>query len=360
MPGPARPGRSRRAARTASVLAALSVVVTLVAAGTPGGAADDLATVSAAAAAEPSPTPSPTPSPSPSPTPSPSTDPLAAPAGPGAIPGGAGAAPDDARSDAPPAAAPVPAPPAKPAETLTTAGARARKVTDATGDWASFTLLDRRTGKVVGDRRSAEVTFTESTVKAWLAADLLATRARQGTGLTAYETARMTAMIRSSDDNAAAVIWRWLGADNAIRDMIRTCRLQDTRVFHDWWSKTQISSRDLARLGDCIIPGKGKFLSPQVGAPLIRLMRSVDEDNAFGIAQAVPAGKAPVAVKNGWTQHGGGAGGQWNVNCLGIWGPGSRWVLAVTTRYPVGNGLGYGAAVCRRVTTTLFPLVKTG
>ncbi|HEY6745937.1 MAG TPA: serine hydrolase, partial [Mycobacteriales bacterium] len=282
--------------------------------------------------------------PGPAAAPSPTTNPFAAPAG---ASGG-------------PTASATPAPaPAKPAETLTTAGARARKVTDATKDWASFTLLDRTTGKVVGDRRSAEVTFMESTVKAWLAADLLATRARQGTGLSAYETLRMTAMIRRSDDNAAEVIWRWLGGDGAIRDMIRTCRLQDTRVYHDWWSKTRVSSRDLARLGDCIVPGKGKFLSPKVGAPLIRLMRSVDGSDAFGIQQASPAGKGVrIAVKNGWTEHGGP--GQWNVNCLGIWGPGSRWVLAVTTRYPIGNGLGYGAAVCRRVTASLFPLVKTG
>jgi len=244
-------------------------------------------------------------------------------------------------------------------DTLATAGARARKITDKTEDWASFTLLDRKTGKVVGDRRSTQLTFIESTVKAWLAADLLATRARQGTTLTAYETARMTSMIRESDDNAAEVIWRWLGADAAIRDMIATCRLQDTKVFHDWWSKTEISSRDLARLGDCIVPGKGKFLSPQVGAPLVQLMRSVEKSDAFGIQQASPAGKGvPVAVKNGWTEHGGT--GQWNVNCLGSWGPGSRWVLAVTTRYPIGDGLDYGAAVCRRITVSLFPLVKTG
>ena len=109
------------------------------------------------------------------------------------------------------------------------------------------------------------------------------------------------------------------------------------------------------------MPGRGKFLSPQVGAPLIRLMRSVDASGAFGIEQAAPAGKGVrVALKNGWTQHSGAGGGQWNVNCLGIWGPGSRWVLAVTTRYPVANGLGCGAAVCRRVTTALFPLVKAG
>lgn len=88
-------------------------------------------------------------------------------------------------------------------------------------------------------------------------------------------------------------------------------------------------------------------------------MRSVDGSNAFGIQQASPAGKGVrIAVKNGWTEHGGA--GQWNVNCLGIWGPGSRWVLAVTTRYPIGDGLGYGADVCRRITTALYPLVKTG
>lgn len=216
MPGPRRRGRSDRAVRTVSVLAGFGVMVTLVAAGTPGGAGDDPASVpEAAAAAEPSPTASAGPSPGATPT----ADPLAAPA--------------SASS-----ASPSPAPPAaKAVDTLATAGARARKITDKTKDWASLTLLDRKTGKVVGDGRSTQVTSTESTVKAWLAADLLATRGRQGISLTAYETARMTAMIRESDDNAAAVIWRWLGADAAIRDMITTCRLQDTTVYPAWWSR---------------------------------------------------------------------------------------------------------------------------
>ena len=108
-----------------------------------------------------------------------------------------------------------------------------------------------------------------------------------------------------SDDNAAEVIWRWLGADESIEDMIRICRLQDTTVYPEWWSKTEISARDLARLGDCIVPGKNKFLSPTVGAPLLALMRSVDPTNAFGIQQAHPAGPGVrIAVKNGWTLHG--------------------------------------------------------
>ena len=88
-------------------------------------------------------------------------------------------------------------------------------------------------------------------------------------------------------------------------------------------------------------------------------MRSVDPTNAFGIQQANPAGRGVrVAVKNGWTEHGSADGSVWNVNCLGIWGSGNRWVLAVTTRYPATNGLGYGAGVCRQVTRALLPLTR--
>lgn len=194
-------------------------------------------------------------------------------------------------------------------------------------------------------------------MKVWLAADLLATRAAQGRALTAYETMRMTSMIRLSDDNAAEVIWRWMGSDASIRKMIATCRLTDTRVSPEWCSLTQIASRDLAGLGNCIVPGTGKFLSLEVGAPLLALMRSVEESDAFGIQQAYPAGAGVrIAVKNGWTEHGGT--GLWNVDCLGIWGPGDRWVLAVTTRFPIERGLDYGAAVCRRVTGAIIPATR--
>ena len=88
-------------------------------------------------------------------------------------------------------------------------------------------------------------------------------------------------------------------------------------------------------------------------------MRSVDPSNAFGIQQVDPAGGGVrIAVKNGWTEHGGAEGTVWNVNCLGIWGPGNRWVLAVMTRYPVTDGLDYGAGLCRQVTRAILPLAR--
>jgi hypothetical protein len=332
MAPPARSGRGSarlaRARRTVTALAAFVVLVGLAVAGTPGGASEDPATVpEAAPAADPSPTATPTPAASAA------TDPLAAPA------------------------ATTPAPKPRPVDPYRAVQTVARRITAGADGFASFTLLDRLNGRRIGDPRSSQPMFSESTIKAWLAADLLATRAAEDEDLTPYETARMGAMIRLSDDNAAEVIWRWLGADQSIADMIRICRLQDTTVYPGWWSKTEISSRDLARLGDCIVPGKNKFLSPTVGAPLLALMRSVDPTNAFGIQQARPAGPGVrIAVKNGWTEHGGSDGTVWSVNCLGIWGTNNRWVLAVITRYPATNGLDYGADLCRRVTRAVIPL----
>ena len=318
----ARPAWSRRAVRVVTAATAVAAIAALGAAGTPGSPRD-ADTAAAPASSRPAATPAPSPTPPANPLAAPSTsDPQAA------------AEPDS--------------------DPLAEAAARARRITDTAEGWASFTLADRRAGRLVGDTRTDEATNSESVVKAWLAADLLATATAEKRPLTAYERARMTAMIRVSDDNAAEVIWRWLGADASIRKMIRACRLTDTRVYPGRWSLTKISSRDMARLGACLAPGPGKVLTKSASQQLLGLMRTVAPSNAFGIPAARPAGAgAGIAVKNGWTEHGGA--GVWNVNCLAIWGPELRWVLAVTLRYPTPRGLGYGAGLCRRVTTALFP-----
>jgi hypothetical protein len=190
-------------------------------------------------------------------------------------------------------------------------------------------------------------------IKVWLAADLLM-HVRQGfrPPLSNAERARVARMIRLSDDEAAQQIYLELGGDASVRRMIGTCRLTDARLHPAWWSLTQVSARDLISLGVCV--GPGGVLDPVDSGQLLELMRSVAPSNAFGIAEALPAGeRGTAAVKNGWTAHS--ATGLWNVNCLAVWGPASRWVLAVTSAYPMGLGQGYGAETCRRVTAALFP-----
>lgn len=209
--------------------------------------------------------------------------------------------------------------------------------------WHAWAFHHRVTGASGGSRNSAELNFTESMVKSWLAADYLARAAERGREPTMSTLRRLRVMIRDSDDGAAEEIWLRSGGDAAIERMIRTCDLVDTEVFPGWWSKTLMSARDAMQLGRCLADGTA------AGATwtswVLDEMRQVRGEGAFGIIKAIPANVArAVAVKNGWTLRS--DDGQWRVNCLGVH---EDWVLAVMTRYPGRLGLDHGASICEDV-----------
>ena len=147
----------------------------------------------------------------------------------------------------------------------------------------------------------------------------------------------MASMIRVSDDNAAEVIWRSLGGDSSIRKMIRTCRLTDTRVYPGWWSLTQISSRDMARLGACLAPGPGKLLSRAASRQLLDLMRTVEPVQRLR-HPAGPAGRRGRPGRGEERLDRARRHRPVERQLPGVWGPGERWVLAVTLRYPIRRG----------------------
>jgi hypothetical protein len=208
------------------------------------------------------------------------------------------------------------------------------------GQW-SWALRELGTGAVVGDGTLRNT--TESMIKSWLAVDFLASRESR---IPAEDEARLTRMIRVSDDHAAQTLYVRLGGDDSVKRMIRTCGLRDTRIHPDWWSKTTMSAADATLLGQCVARGPG--VSPQWRDKLLDLMRTVDPGNAFGIPEAPALTGERMAVKNGWTRHG----TWWAVNCLAIW---DHWVLAVMVHYPdQGDEHRYGAGVCKSVAQQLF------
>jgi hypothetical protein len=217
---------------------------------------------------------------------------------------------------------------------------------DVRGEW-SWALRELDTGVVVGDGTLRNT--AESMIKIWLAVDYLAAR---GSRIPADDEARVTRMIRGSDDRAAQTLYLRLGEDASITRMIRTCGLRDTLIHPHWWSKTTMSAADASLLGQCVARGPG--LSLQWRSKLLDLMRSVAPTGAFGIPEAPAlAGRHP-AVKNGWTRHG----SRWTVNCLAIW---DHWVLAVLVHYPdQGDEHRYGAEVCETVAQQLFGRVDAG
>lgn len=220
--------------------------------------------------------------------------------------------------------------------------------------WASWSLLDRRTGRVLGGPRSHERTNIESTIKVWLAAEMLRETAEDGAIRPGpSQRARTERMIRHSSDSTAENVYLRFGGDVSIRRMIEQCDLRDTELGDPgYWARVQMSSRDTVRMLDCVLLSD-RILPPSVRGYLLAEMRRVDRPDAFGIQDAHPAGPGVrIAVKNGWTANS--RTGLWNLNCTGVWGPDQRWVLAVMTRYDISRGQHHGERICTEVTRALF------
>jgi hypothetical protein len=213
---------------------------------------------------------------------------------------------------------------------------------DGTYEWAFF---DRTTGARYESANANQVTYSESMIKAWLAADYLAMMDSSGE---TPDLDLLSAMIRDSDDDAAETVWYDDGDDASILRMISKCGLVDSQLYEGWWSMTLISARDAVRLGECIATGVAA--GPTWTAWLLNEMRQVRGDGRFGIIDALPAPlAAKVSIKNGWTLHYDDE--EWRVNCLAI---SDEWVMSVTTIYPDQYELDHGAALCRDVAAQIL------
>lgn len=212
--------------------------------------------------------------------------------------------------------------------------------------WTAWAFHDRRTDSWSGSANSAtERTDAESTIKAWIGVDVLRLRAAQGAPVTAGELALIAAAVRHSDDAAAETLYRSAGRDGVLRDLHPVCGLTVATGRPYYWSFTQVSAVEAARIMECVLAEAPRLPG---GAELVTDLHSVDGDGSFGIPEALPA-NAPVAVKNGWTRHS--TPGIWNVNCVASWDAGT---LAVLTRYPQDRGREFGAAICRDVTARVL------
>jgi hypothetical protein len=230
----------------------------------------------------------------------------------------------------------------------------ARNVQVNGAGFLSWALVDRQSGKVAGSPNYISGTSTtESMIKAWLAADYL--RLLGNKQPTAQRLTELSRMIRSSDDDAAEDIYQVSGPNSVIRRMISICGLTETVAVPGWWSRTEVSARDAARLGLCI--GDGRAAGPRWTGWLLSEMRQVRGDvseqpggGRWGIIDALPPDVADdVAIKNGWTLLY--DEGEWRINCLAVH---ADWVLAVLTSYPAKLGKRYGADLCKQVTQQLL------
>lgn len=213
------------------------------------------------------------------------------------------------------------------------------------GEFTGWAILDRRTGTITGSATMAEVSTTASLIKAWIVADYLRRTAQSGNEPSRERLRQLELIIRDSHNEYAEALFREIGAHESIERLIDICELTDSRPYRDYWSNTQLSPRDTARMGLCIADGRAA--GPEWTDYLLDEMRLVRGVGDFGIRHAFPPPqRSEIAIKNGWINRD--YDGNWHVNCLAI---GADWTMGVMVRYPVRLGYEHGADLCRSLAT---------
>ncbi|MBM0277676.1 serine hydrolase [Micromonospora tarensis] len=215
--------------------------------------------------------------------------------------------------------------------------------------WYSWSVLDRRTGKIIGSKNMGETSTTASMIKAWIVADYLRRAADAGQTPSDAKLADATRIIRDSDNTRAEQFYNLVGRDASIERLISMCKLTDSSVAPDkGWSRTALSPRDTARMGNCIATGTAA--GPKWTKWLLNEMKLVRGAGDFGIRKAFPAAEQKrIAIKNGWIDRT--REQEMHINCLAI---GDTWTMGVMVKYPINMGYDYGMQNCEKITEALL------
>ncbi|MTK02720.1 serine hydrolase [Micromonospora sp. CP22] len=215
--------------------------------------------------------------------------------------------------------------------------------------WYAWSVLDRRTGEIIGSDNMDETSTTASLIKSWIVADYLRRTANAGQTPSDAKLSDLTRIIRDSDNTRTEQLYTQIGRSASIKRLLSTCELTDSKVSKDLgWSRTELSPRDTARLGECIADGTAA--GPKWTKWLLNEMRQVRGAGDFGIRKAFPAAEAKkIAIKNGWVDRT--REQEIHVNCLAI---GDTWTMGVMLQYPINKGYEYGMDNCQKITEALL------
>ena len=182
-------------------------------------------------------------------------------------------------------------------------------------------MRDRQTGAVWRNENATKPVWTASTVKLGMTVDLLL-RDRAGTiSLTAADRALIRAMLHSSEDDAADVLWSRYGRDSYATRFPRYGLTSITFVpgFQRYWGYMKCTPDDLDRLVNYVLDKLPADLRDYV----VGQLRAVAANQQWGVWGAGAA--AGPGNKNGWSEENTG----WVMNSVGFAGPAERYTLAV-------------------------------
>ncbi|WP_327110655.1 hypothetical protein OHB12_23055 [Nocardia sp. NBC_01730] len=194
------------------------------------------------------------------------------------------------------------------ATALTAVGAApalADPITDAmpTGVEASFVIFDRATGASSVQFDAHKQYRAASVVKLLIALDYLESHDPQT--ISSEDSARLQAMLRSSDDDAASYLWIENGWDKIVERMVAKLGLTDTMPPADrgMWGYTAISAADVVTTYRYILDTASPAVRDFIMSNLHESTKCGQDgfDQSFGIARALAR---PTGVKQGWSGFG--------------------------------------------------------
>jgi beta-lactamase class A len=186
-----------------------------------------------------------------------------------------------------------------------------------------------------------------STVKVPILLTVLDRAVRQQRRVSAWEQAKISSMIRVSDNNAASALLANVGGARAVQSYLRRIGINQTYINPYHWGLSTTTAQDMARLmaklGTCSI------LEPRLCTYALSMMRSVVSSQRWGISAGVPAGSS-VAIKNGWYPASSG----WGINSIGFVTNGhKRYAIAIYTSND--PSMGYGIQTIQQIASRIYP-----
>ncbi|MCP2247236.1 Beta-lactamase enzyme family [Lentzea aerocolonigenes] len=206
-------------------------------------------------------------------------------------------------------------------------------------------LRDRKSGVMWRNDHADDMTWTASTIKLAMVVNLLERHRAGKIKLSNDDRRLMTAMLHSSDDDAADTLWKRYGGAtfNAAFGKYGMTSLVAQRGYSSsfpYWGFEKCTTNDLDRLINYVldtVPAEDREY-------IVGQMRQVGPEQQWGVWGP------DSGTKNGWSEEDGG----WVMNSVGFVGKDARYTVAIMNNLKGEGGYDEGRATDTEITRILF------
>ncbi|WP_329787552.1 serine hydrolase [Lentzea sp. DG1S-22] len=208
-----------------------------------------------------------------------------------------------------------------------------------------FVLRDRKTGAIWRNGHANDLTWTASTIKLAMVVNLLERHRTGEIKLSGDDRTLMSAMLHTSDDDAADTLWKRYGGTTfntafARYGMTGLVAQRGYSAAFPYWGFEKCTANDLDRLINYVLDA----VPAEDRAYVVEQMREVGPPQQWGVWGP------DSGAKNGWSEEDGG----WVVNSVGFVGQDERYTLAIMNDLKGEGAYDEGRATDTEITRILF------